>query len=730
MDHKEQPKTAEYLITRKIQSDDPSAIIFPLTESEKLKVSQAYNDSFNFRVLTTPEEQKQMDYQQNLKYTQFLQSCDYRQHTYSDLINDSDEIITSLAKLTFMYDTVTKETEEFQKKSDSLLKEYTSIVKLGEDVKDELHYYEMLDAFTRKLNNPSPNIVRKESFRKMVEQLDECLKFVKDHPQHKEHEVFERRFKQCLIRSLTLIRNYIINNLKTVRDEINSKLSSAKSAVTQNALIYTRFGADCAFLKDVSYELCVRAGEDQEFQGLLNDCYNNYFSIRSKLISPLLKEQFQSHHNDKKPLVQHAQTNILFFTQVLENEFELFYKVFSTDSGNALRNWFQQLGEPLHDDLRNIILKETSIVSLTEMITLLNKYYEYEDDHFENEYDESGSTHEGERFENVDLGAVFEPILQDLQSRLVFRTQIFVEENIVKYKPSAKDFQIGARKHSIRDVTGADNELVSTAYSKTGLKDWYTPLEKGISLLSKIYELVSSSVFDDLAHHIVHDCIISLKQAYEVGVHAVGKFDADLFLLKNFLVLKERVQEFDIEYVSSETFLDFSGVGDIIHKISNGESVFKSQGLLGLVQESVPRVVKNMIDARQELQLELRNVVHIFTQDVVSQICVPIKEQEVSSALDDSRELRDNIEATLPRIKQQIELFIDDENVITALIDGIQELLVQNYEDYYHNLSSKVEGLVEVDMMIAFIGQIVAKMFESTPEFQTSHDLDKLAIEE
>jgi len=671
---------------------DKKDLLYPYTQDEKQHLVKHYIDSYDYNVLLSPEEQEEQSKIDFVKYDIFLETCEARKNNYDTLIKKSTDIIQILSELTLKYDTVTKETYEFQEQSDKLINEYNSYLKLNQELKNYLHYFELLDTFTRKLNNPSPNIVRKSSFKKMLNQLDECLAFVNDHKDFKDFEIYNLRFKQCLVRSLTLIRNYIVNNLKTIRDDITSKMSATKvNSATQDALIYTRFGSDGAFLHDVSSELVERADNNEELEGLLSDCFKFYFGIRHKLIQPKIWEHLKLNTEDqgKKSLVQFAQSNISFFTKIFRDEFELFHVFFPRDSNEALLHWFQQISEPLNDTLRNSILRESSISALCELATLLDKYYEYDEEEQEEQFEASLSGYEETNrvdggdlnkpsFDNVDLGTIFQPILQDVQSRLVFRAQVYVEESIVKYKPSTKDFQIGHRKKS--ELTIGDNEQdpdvsLSVSNNKNALKDCYSPLNKGISLLSKMYQLVSSSVFDDMAHNIVHDCIISLRQAYQIARPKIGKLDSDLFFLKNLLMLRSQIQNFDIEYVSNETFLDFSGIGDIINKIRNGTSVFNESnggGILELVRESVPKVVNNMIDARTELQTELRNIVHQFTEDAVQDIIDPISQINSQTAEQDSMKLKDNIEASLPRLKNEIEIFIKDRSIVTSLIDGIQ----------------------------------------------------------
>lgn len=73
------------------------------------------------------------------------------------------------------------------------------------------------------------------------------------------------------------------------------------------------------------------------------------------------------------------------------------------------------------------------------------------------------------------------------------------------------------------------------------LQTYYPPLLKTLALLSKIYEMINSVVFDDLAHHVVHDCIVSLRNAYDMVIKSsAGKsdfnnLDISLAYLKKFV---------------------------------------------------------------------------------------------------------------------------------------------------------------------------------------------------
>ena len=107
-----------------------------------------------------------------------------------------------------------------------------------------------------------------------------------------------------------------------------------------------------------------------------------------------------------------------------------------------------------------------------------------------------------------------------------------------------------------------------------------------------------STVFDDLAHQVVHVCISSLLKATEMIKTKKSLADGQLFLLKHLLLLKEQIVAFDIEFVQPDVDIDFSSVTSTFWEIREKGSLFNPNNLLKLVQNGMPRVVENMLDAK------------------------------------------------------------------------------------------------------------------------------------
>lgn len=57
---------------------------------------------------------------------------------------------------------------------------------------------------------------------------------------------------------------------------------------TQSALLYAKFRSNSAPLKSVVREIEQRSQGHEEYASLLNECYQAYFGIRIRLITPII----------------------------------------------------------------------------------------------------------------------------------------------------------------------------------------------------------------------------------------------------------------------------------------------------------------------------------------------------------------------------------------------------------------------------------------------------------
>jgi conserved oligomeric Golgi complex subunit 3 len=57
---------------------------------------------------------------------------------------------------------------------------------------------------------------------------------------------------------------------------------------TQSALLYAKFRSNAALLKSVVRQIEERSYDHEEYASLFNECYQAFFSIRLRLITPII----------------------------------------------------------------------------------------------------------------------------------------------------------------------------------------------------------------------------------------------------------------------------------------------------------------------------------------------------------------------------------------------------------------------------------------------------------
>ena len=664
------------------------------------------------RELEPPHSNLELKNEKYKEYTDYLNQLEEKNGYYTTLRSTTRQVTDRLVTIIDKFQAISSETESFQNSIDSLATSLKESEESYETIQRELQYFQNLEPIARRLNQySSPNIVLKDSFNQNLAKIDESLNFLKEHPDYLEAESYRIRFKQCLVRASTLIANYLNNQIKGRNYDIISRLNSSKTQLTNNsneALLYNRFATIGSTYKQLIDSIISRSQYD-EVESLLRDCFNTYFKCRSKLLKDGIWNQLTETQLHSGKTVKYVQDNLLFFENLAHREFNLFSQFYPLNDETVARfnEWCMELFEPLYDSVRSIILRETSIATLCDTITLLNKYYQMEE----------GSTEYKLQFKNLKFDALFKPIVKECQSRLIFRSQIYVEENINKYKPRVDSFVIRHRKASKETkpkITEVE-EISQPFFELEEFNSAYPPLVYGIALLSKIYQMVNSTVFDDIAHTIVHDCIMSLKKAfYLVSSNAtINVLDTQLSLLKNMLLLRDQVQNFDIQYISKETYLDFSGLLQSIKDIGKlSVSVF----------QTVPKIINNMVDARSELIIELRDTINGFTRQAADQITKDYLSLSTpqDKLLEQNNELRKSIETNLPSIYEQIGNFIVDPEIKSHLVDAIQQEVVSRYANYYETLADnpsvdakKLSECMYIDVFQNFINNETSKLLST-----------------
>jgi hypothetical protein len=680
---------------------------FPLTEREMQEYEERkhrwMHDDFDVDIVNGFDE---LDLANNYDYIEFRETANAYSHSCNELLKQADRVMNYLDELSLGFAYVQKQTSTIEEASGSIVKQQSHLDSLSKNVEENLLVFTNLEKALRMLHSPGSDLVTKHRFKDLLADLDVGLDYVNKYTNFKDIDLYQMRYRQCMTRALTLAQTYFNNQIRDIMNQIQHQISSKSlNPTTQSALLYAKFENEASRLKEVTDHIAVRCDAHEEYNGLYEECLKTYLSARYKLVNPMVYKKFEEFASDPRNLVQLSRSCLSFYRQLCGDEKNLFDKFFS-NGDNYFREWLSDLCDPLYDTLRQRIIRETSIDNLCELTSMLLSY------------DNSGD----EEKDSINYAYVFQPVLHDVQSRLVFRVQTYIQSDIVQYVPKPEDLSEmgGHRKKDIEEEKN-DEDSFNT---ETLFKGWYPPMRKAITLLSQIYQLVKSTVFDDLAHRIVHECMESLQKAQTLAVSRLGAIEAHLFFIKHLLTLRTQIMGFDIDYVPAEVLVDFSGLQEVFSKVRQEGVSFSGSGLLNLAKASVPKVVNDMFDAKEELYAKLKNSIHEFTEVSVQSIVKSILDNpDPKTAVEKTRQLRQDATTEFPRIRGIIETYIDDERTIDILIDSIQDLVIQTYDTYQQTILSMVkspedvDGMMEVDGLISWLGDIVGKLHKPTTSF-------------
>lgn len=641
-------------------------------------------------VSTTTESSTQLQKATNM----YMQATSYSL-TCSKLLDQTNDIIGLLDTLSVSFLKVENDTEKFQRECNALMDEQTHLETLIGNLQQNLDMFTRIESVQRQVAGGSHNFIKTPAFRSILQQIDESLTYIPEHANFKGAEDYEQRFMALLVRCLRLVVVYFGNKVTEIGAEAQEKMATVSSSAASHALMYSKF-EQATNLGEMVSEVSKRAKYPQ-VEPMMQELYQKYFAARQPILRPHIdKSVFDTNASSGTDSVKFCRKALSLYRQIFSDEKRLFDHFFPDEGTTQLAVWMDGLFEGLYDQLRTRVLRDRSVSVLCEIAVILQ-----DDESVEDGY-----------------GTLVENALQDVQSRLVFRAQNIIDQEIVNYVPGDGDFLIGSRRTNDKEEEVSVGDESNADISNDLLQGWYPPLRRTVILLSQIYQLVNSHVFDTMAHNVLHDCILSLNSARVVAQKRLGPSDAELWFIKHLLMLNSQVAEFDIQFVPEEKQLDFSGALGILGQIARERRVTTNKdGIAGLARASLPRVINSMMDARVELSANLRNAISTMTESEVRHIAKSIMtDPKPENIVQDTRQLREDTASEIPRSYAKIKSYVDEAQAADVLIEAIQDLLVRNYDEYHRKMVTRgkpeqLEALMEVDGFVSWVGDVIQKLY-------------------
>lgn len=738
-------------------SDFYAAVKACSRKAKRLERKRSLDDQSTSQAYVSPDlavEEEYDAYENDLldasyaEYDTYHEQLKLSQVQLDNLLASTSSTLGILSSLSSSFEQVELQTEVFRKQCEGLITEQKRVQALADGIEENARYYTYLEPMTRRLNAPGAGrLVNGREFPEMLNNLDNCLAYMESHPNHKESANYRTKYRLLLTRALTLIRQHFTQSLRQIAQDVSQRISAGQlKDATQSALLYAKFRVPAPEMKQLALEIRKRAvptpddvdaGREPEYAGLMRELYQSYSATRGRLVLPLVSKRMAElaavpSSGKQVELLTFARTSIGYVRGICLDEYDLWQEWFVTDG--ALYDFLEALCEPLYDYLRPKIIHETRLEKLCELCAMIQGRYMEQDS--EEEEDIMSPANGKPPGATLDFANIVQPALEDAQTRLVFLALAVLRDDIEYYKPKPEDLAIpdqrrssttdangtkkepvlsGTRTASIsntpgtpmpktpvvvdQDADGDDESMFRQRFGAKSDKDeekWYPTLRKAVWLLRRIYRLVNSTVFDDLAHRVVHSTTYSLIQASQQLTQKSSAADGQLFFITHLLHFKQQIVAFDIEYVTPEVGFDFSSMTNTFYELRDRGSLWNPMFWARLASGAVsggllPKVVENMLDAKVELDGRLRAVINDFVIAYAGRITAPVTVEEQSKlsfdALKAVRTVRGLAEKVVPALRAKLEDFVADMRTRETLVAAVRDQVNIAYEEFFERYS-------------------------------------------
>lgn len=588
-----------------------------------------------------------------------------------------DEAVTALNNLNSLgnkYEFVSNKTNSLHEACEHLLSEQGKLVNAVESISEKLTYFNELNALSQRLAAPTLSVLH-ESFVPILSRVDECVAYLEKNSHYKETGTYLARFQQLLTQALGMIRSYVINTLQNTTHQVLPKREGLSSP-NENAftLYYGKFRTHSPRIRALMEQIEERVENNVTYQQLLEDCHQCFFSQRELLLGPsvsvAITDLANTHQRDHCSLLR---SGCVFLVHLCEDEHQLYQQFFSRPT-DQLDKFLLSLCQRLYDVLRPIIIHVVHLETLAELCTILK--VEMIEEHVNNNQQQLKAFQQ-----------IAHQMLEDVQERLVYRTNIYIQTDILNYSPAPGDLAYPEKLQMMESIAESlaqgtlsrsssrsslisstssfprsepatikisSSEQVVETSSCTVQSDqasqisqgrqrnssnscspadlhgmWYPTVRRTLVCLSKLFRCLDKSIFQGLSQEVLGACIVSLAAANQSISKNKTPLDGLLFHIKHLLILREQIAPFQIDFAIKEMSLDFSRMKaaaySLFQKKSKLFAISSNNSLLEFILEGTPQVTEHLIDSKKAVDNQLKTVCEEFINYAASFLLGPLQ---------------------------------------------------------------------------------------------------------
>ncbi|GMT28434.1 hypothetical protein PFISCL1PPCAC_19731 [Pristionchus fissidentatus] len=414
-----------------------------------------------------------------------------RLRTMQKRMNECEE---KMAELSSAYGSVTSRTSSLHDACERALKNQTHLASMAEQIKANLYYFKQANIIFKKLSGGTKLCVTGQSFTSILASIDECLQLLRANREWKEAEIYIEKYEQCLSRAMTCIRASVLSEIEGAvmdvnrrREEMSGGESGKEVPIEDEDTLTLLYGVFSSRAQAVKSAITVSEGRFSgvpEFEGMLGECMQVYFSTRQQLINPVLEATLsqlaKTHGNSWCTLTRFSSS---FLLRVIDDEFRLYRQFFSIDysdgmdtpggmsavssrmdrvpqtpsspssffwsSTSSFDQFVEGISQLLYSMLRPMVIHNPHLETLTELCAILKV------EMIEQRCGLMASMMDGMESRNGMGGGArggrntFDPrgafvrvmteLVGDIVERIVYRAEMYAQSDIASYRPSHGD---------------------------------------------------------------------------------------------------------------------------------------------------------------------------------------------------------------------------------------------------------------------------------------------------
>ncbi|KAK6039280.1 Sec34-like family protein [Cooperia oncophora] len=398
-----------------------------------------------------------------------------------------------MAELRASYASVTARTSSLHDACDRALAYQTALAAGAEQIRTNLHFFKQADIIMKKLNNTTKISVTGQMFTGILATIDECLTFLRQHPEYKESAAYIVKYEQCLSRAMTWIRVGVMADIEAsvndVRDRQSqlqvdyAKLGRGGADDDTFALLYGVFATRANSVKAALSVAEQRFAQVPELQAMLAECQQAYFNTRQQLLTPIIQATL-AHITYADSSCALTRNSCAFILGLCDDEFRLYRQFFSTgqvsdgppsrfsrrhsptpsvasartqhsDTPHPFEEFIEAICRLLYDMLRPIVIHNPHLETLAELCSILKVEM----------IEERCSVLPlivAEECISFDPRAGFVHVIGelvgDVEERIIHRAALYGQTDIAGYKPAAGDLAYPEKLEMMKSIELANKK--------------------------------------------------------------------------------------------------------------------------------------------------------------------------------------------------------------------------------------------------------------------------------